>query len=194
MESEARFTEPRPDCPNPSRWHSPDSDSTEIEVSRLVGAFVEALRPDLVIETGTAFGQTAELIGQSLAGHGGRLVTYEVDPGRVKFSRKRCAALPVDVVQKESLPALGLMTKNYAGKVGFAWLDSLFELRVRELRLADQLIKPGGIIGIHDCGEPGNTKYGEFSRKIAREASKLGLSRLSLPTPRGVTFLQKGFK
>src|SRR3546814_13227118 len=90
MELESRFTESRKDCPHPERWHSPDSDSTEIEVSRLAAAFVEALRPDLVIETGSAFGQTAELIGQVLFTAGvGHLVTFEVDPARVAANAER---------------------------------------------------------------------------------------------------------
>jgi hypothetical protein len=62
-ESEARFTPPRPDCPHPEWWTSTDDDSTECEVTALVAAFVVALQPELVIETGTAFGQTAEAIG-----------------------------------------------------------------------------------------------------------------------------------
>ena len=92
MELESRFTPSRKDCPHPERWHSPDSDSTEIEVSRLAAAFVEALRPDLVIETGSAFGQTAELIGQVLHTAGvGHLITFEVDPSA---SPPRPTALP----------------------------------------------------------------------------------------------------
>src|SRR3546814_12447779 len=80
MELESRFTDARKDCPHPERWHSPDSDSTEVEVSRLAAAFVEALRPDYVLETGTAFGQTSELIGQVLLTAGvGHLVTFEVE-------------------------------------------------------------------------------------------------------------------
>src|SRR3546814_17665308 len=98
MELESRFTESRKDCPHPERWHSPDSDSTEIEVSRLVAAFVEALRPDLVIETGSAFGPTAELIGQVLFTAGvGPLVNLPVHPARGGTPSVRGAGLPVPV-------------------------------------------------------------------------------------------------
>lgn len=195
MELESRFTPPRPDCPHPGRWHSPDSDSTEIEVSRLVAAFVEALRPDLVIETGTAFAQTAALIGEVLlTAEVGRLITFEVDAKRVEASRQRCFGLPVEVHEEASLDglaALGWLIKaGQMPQIGFAWLDSLFELRDRELRLIRGLLSPGAIVGIHDCGEPGRTKYSEFSQGIAAEAKHLGFNRISLPTPRGVTFLQ----
>jgi predicted O-methyltransferase YrrM len=197
MEAESRFTQPRPDCPHPERWHSPDSDSTEIEVSRLVAAFVEALRPDLVIETGTAFGQTAELIGDALGAVANTwLITFETDAQRAEHARQRCIATRVDVREEPSLVGIqSLIDGGMAGKVGFAWLDSLFELRIPELRLIRPLLSAGAIVGIHDCGEPGATKYNDFSRKVALEAHRLGFKRLSLPTPRGVTFLQmeRGF-
>lgn len=192
MEPESRFTTPRPDCRNPERWHSPDSDSTEIEVSRLVAAFVEALRPDLVIETGSAFGQTAELIGQVLHTAGvGHLVTFEVDPARVSATAERVAGLPVQVQPRPSLEGIQiLLDTGHAGRVGFAWLDSLFELRVPELRAIRPLLREGAIVGIHDCGEPGFTKYPGFAAEVADAAQEMGFNRISLPTPRGCTFLQ----
>lgn len=193
MELESRFTESRKDCPHPERWHSPDSDSTEIEVSRLVAAFVEALRPDLVIETGSAFGQTAELIGQVLHTAGvGHLITFEVDPARVAATADRVKGLPVQVAQEASLRGIEALVQmqGHRGTVGFAWLDSLFELRVPELEAIRPLLSPNAIVGVHDCGEPGATKYREFSSEVAARAASLGFMRISLPTPRGVTFLQ----
>lgn len=193
MELESRFTESRPDCPHPERWHSPDSDSTEIEVSRLVAAFVEALRPDLVVETGSAFGQTAELIGQVLYTAGvGHLYTFEVDGSRVAATAERVHGLPVSVGMQPSLDGIaGLIAdeRNHE-KVGFAWLDSLFELRVPELRAIRPLLTFGAIVGIHDCGDAAGTKYPGFSQQVETAAARLGFNRISLPTPRGVTFLQ----
>ena len=194
MELESRFTAPRTDCPHPERWHSPDPDSTEYEVSMLVGAFVRALRPDLAVETGTAFGQTARMMGEALAEHGGSLLTYEVDDVRVAASRNLCHGLPVEVVMGDSRTGLDLLRGQIeAGarpRVGFAWLDSLFELRVLELAAVAPLLTKGAIVGIHDCGEPGATKYSGFATEVATAAKRLGFARISLPTPRGVTFLQ----
>lgn len=192
MELESRFTTARKDCPHPERWHSADSDSTEIEVSHLVAAFVEALRPDLVVETGSAFGQTAELIGQVLHTAGvGHLVTFEVDPPRIAATAERVKGLPVQVQPRPSLEGLQILVETgHAEHVGFAWLDSLFELRVPELRAIRPLLAPGAIVGIHDCGEPGHTKYDQFAREVSVAAGLMGFNRISLPTPRGVTFLQ----
>lgn len=194
MELESRFTPPRPDCPHPERWHSPDSDSTEIEVSRLVAAFVEALRPDLVIETGTAFGQTAELIGDALGPVANTwLITFEPDAERARQARQRCIATRVDVREESSLVGIQSLIDATDGnhpKVGFAWLDSLLELRVPELEAIRPLLAPGAIVGVHDCGEPGHTKYNLFAGEVAAAAQEMGFNRISLPTPRGVTFLQ----
>lgn len=197
MELESRFTPSRKDCPHPERWHSPDSDSTEIEVSRLVAAFVEALRPDYVIETGSAFGQTAELIGQALYSAGvGHLMTFEVDDSRVAATADRVSGLPVTVAHQASLEGIEMLRRRGRGRtVGFAWLDSLFELRVPELDAIRPLLTRNAIVGVHDCGDPSGTKYPEFAQQVADAADRLGFARLSLPTPRGVTFLQyKGIK
>ena len=119
MNTEDRFTPARPDCPYPQRWHSADSDSTELEVSHLVAAFVRALQPNLVVETGTAWGQTAELIGQALKANGqGRLITLEPDPARAEHSRNRCAGLPVEVLQQSSLDWAPDGPIDFAAKTG----------------------------------------------------------------------------
>lgn len=179
MNTEARFTPPRPDCPHPQRWHSTDSDSTEIEVSELVAAFVRALQPNLVVETGTAFGQTAELIGRALQANGqGRLVTLEPDPERAEFSRQRCTGLPVEVLQQSSL--------DYTPDepIDFAWFDSLFHLRPQELIRFRPWFTPRTVVGFHDTG-PQHPVRCSLEQLVG---DGLLTAPLYLPTPRGVAF------
>src|SRR3990172_4705889 len=57
----------RPECPQPGRWSAPDGVATETDVSALLGALVRALKPDLVVETGSYLGHTTEAIGRALA-------------------------------------------------------------------------------------------------------------------------------
>ncbi len=109
----------------------------------MVAEFVVALQPELVIETGTAFGQTAEAIGHALAANGhGRLVTIETDSERVDFSRNRCGELPVTVLEMSSLDY------TFDGPVDFAWFDSLIDLRIRSIcgicRICPTGLSPGG--------------------------------------------------
>lgn len=177
--SEARFTKPRPDCPNPERWTSDDADSTEREVSALVAAYVGALQPDLVLETGTAFGFTAQAIGRALENNGqGRLITLEIAPRRVELAKSVCSGLPVVVLQADS------MHYSPPGKLDFLWIDSLFELRDQEIKRYRNWASKRCVIGIHDTGpqHPMQAKLAALVRqKVIREP-------LYLPTPRGVAF------
>lgn len=172
---ESRFTAARDDCPHPERWHSTDDDSTEVEISRFVGALITALQPDFVLETGTAWGQTAEQIGISLLDNGrGRLVSLEVDPVRVAFSRERCAGLPVAVLEQGSLDYMPV------DQVDFAWFDSLFHLRGPEFRRYLPCLRKGAIVGFHDTGPQ------HPLRPSIQALADEGLLRvIYFPTPRG---------
>lgn len=176
--SEARYTAPMPHCPHPEYWTSTDAHSTEIEISELVGAFVRALQPEYVVETGTCWGQTTETIGKALKANGhGRLVSLEVDQEKIDYSVKRCDGLPVTVALCSSLDF------TPTEPIGFAWFDSLLELRIPEfVRYREHLI-PGSIVGFHDTGP----QFGAFGPMIS---TLPGLQPISLPTPRGVTFAQ----
>lgn len=175
---ESRFTPPADWCQSPQRWHSTDADSTEVEVTELVAAMVRALQPDLVVETGTAWAQTAGAIGEALARNGhGRLVTCEPDPVRHAFCVDAVKSLPVTVVKGQSLELVP------DGPVGFAWLDSLPNLRIPEFRHLRQWLSPGAVVGFHDTAP-----HKKLHRWLARTDAEM--VRLNLRTPRGVTFAQ----
>lgn len=176
--SEATWTAPRADCPNPGHWHSTDNQSTEIEVTELVAAFVRALQPEFVLETGSCIGQTSHAIGLALRENGhGRLVTLETDHERAAVARRRCTGLPVRVLEMPSLEFEPLEP------IGFAWFDSLIELRVPEFERFRPNLVDGAVVGFHDTG-PHFGSYGDTIDAID------GLSTMRLRTPRGVTFAQ----
>lgn len=180
---ESRYTVPSAECPHPERWHSDDWDSAEHEVSALVGAFVAALRPSLVVETGSAFGQTAECIGLALeqGAYGGVLHTIELSPERAEATRRRVKELPVVVEQMSSLDFVP------PAPIGFAWLDSLLPLRVPEFRHFYDHFVPGAIVGFHDTApHHGATLWSE----IMAEENAERLLPIRLPTPRGVVFAE----
>jgi tRNA A58 N-methylase Trm61 len=180
--TEDRFTPPRPDCPNPELWHSADDESTEIEVTALVAAFVGALKPDLVVETGTAFGQTAAAIAQALITNGrGRLFTCETDPARHVVAMKKVWG-PVRFFFGPSLDLIATLEDQ---SVGFAWLDSLIPLRVLEARALAPKMLPGAIVGFHDTGPQHG--YRPQVEALFKEGWMRGIY---LPTPRGVMFAE----
>lgn len=181
--AESRFTPSRPDCLHPDHWHSNDADSAEFEVTELVAAFVRALQPEFVIETGTAWGQTAEAIGKALKANGhGELVTLDVDHDRVRFSDMRCIGLPVICLE---IPSLNYVPVDRVD-IGFAWFDSLVPLRSKEFMHFYKWMTPGKtIVGFHDTGPQHGLK------PSIEELRRSGLlTPIYLPTPRGVGFAQ----
>lgn len=143
-------------------------------MSELVAAFVRALQPELVVETGTCWGWTALAIGEALARNGhGRLVTLEVDEAKCAAASERCAGLPVEVRCQSSL------TFDPGEPVGFAWFDSLLELRVAEFRRYQPWLS---IVGFHDTSPNMGT--------LAADVAALPVAAINLPTPRGVTIAE----
>lgn len=185
MPKESQYTSPRPDCPHPERWHSYDPDSAELEVSALVAAMVTALQPDFVVETGSAWGQTAQFIGKALQrNHGGELFTMDIDPDRVAATRVRCEGLPVTVSCVRSLDFLlpPWVTEDMRG---FYWFDSLISLRVREFHHFRTAMTAGEIVGFHDSGPHHGLRPG-----LDRLAHNREIRLIHLGTPRGVTFAE----
>lgn len=187
---EDRYTPPSPWCPHPSRWHSDTADATEREVSALAAAFVTALQPDVVLETGTNTAQTALAIGKALRASGhGRLWTVEVDPALAASARTALAGLPVTVVRADTAhwdPPPG---------AGFAWIDSgpaegapagdWAALRLAEIRRWLPSFAPGAVIGIHDTAP-----HHPVMRAVGPFLKERGMQFLNLRTPRGVVFAQ----
>ena len=175
---ESTWTKPREDCPHPEWWSATDPQSTELEVSELVAAFVRALQPEYVVETGTCMGQTAQIVGLALRANGhGHLDTLEPMDIRAEFSRKRCAGLPVTIHETPSLEFIP------AGPIGFAWLDSRTHLRVPEFEHFRSYFAPGAIVGFHDTA-PHHGPWGAEVEQLE------GARPIRLRTPRGVTFVE----
>ena len=180
--TEDRWTPPPPWCPAPHHWHADTADATEHEVTELAAAFVRALQPEAVVETGTNTGQTALAIGAALARNGhGHLWTVEADPGLARSAAAALAHLPVTVVCAD--------TADWEPPVppGFAWLDSAIDARAGEIArwAASPGFAPGAVIGIHDTGPQHRTAA------TLEPLVRSGLLRtVTLRTPRGVTFAE----
>ncbi len=178
MKPESTWTPARPDCPHPEWWHAEDDESAEVEVTELVCAFVRALQPEFVLETGTAFGQTAYAIGRALVQNGhGRCVSIDTDAARLEGGRERCAGFPVEFVQADAL------TYVPPEPVDFAWIDT-GQNRAQELLALREHLAPGAVVGIHDTG-PQHTVWAS----LEIHGVLTSFNYLRLHTPRGVVFL-----
>ena len=177
--SEDTFTPAAAWCPSPGYWHCEDNgQSTEVEVTELVAAFVRALQPEVAVEiSGAHTGQTTYAIGTALQRNGhGALYSVELDPRLAEGARQRCEGLPVHVVTGSAF------SWDVPDGIGFAWIDGS-EGRAEAEHLRGKLL-PGAIIGVHDTAphhswnNPTALAIGRFARPI------------TLRTPRGVTFAE----
>jgi predicted O-methyltransferase YrrM len=185
MSRESEFTAANGWCAHPERWHADDDQATEREVTGLVAAFVRALQPETVVETGTYKAGTATAIARALHSNGrGHLFSFELDGALAVSAYAKLRGLPATVVRGSSLDELpGVLTGR---TVGFAWLDSAPDMRAKELLALVPYLEPGAVVGIHDT-RPGRPPAVSLDRLLA--TGKL-FDALTLRTPRGVTFAQ----
>lgn len=192
MKTEDRWTPSAPWCPRPEWWHADTADATEHEVTALAVAFVGALHPEVVVETGTNTGQTALAIGKALQGNGhGYLWTLEPDASLASEAESLLSDLPVAVVRERSQdwePPPG---------IGFAWIDSgplaagpaggqdWGALRRDEIARWRHRFAPGAVIGVHDTAP-----HHPVMRALAPLLEAEGMQYLNLRTPRGVVLAQ----
>lgn len=180
--SEDRWTPPSAWCPNPHWWHADTGDATEHEVTVLVAAFVTALQPEIVVETGTNTGQTAVAIGRALARNGhGHLWTVEADADLAAAAARAAEGLPVTVEHAHT------SSWEPPGRIGFGWFDSSLGDRAGEITrwAVSPGFEPGAIIGIHDTGPQ------HIVQATLAPLAGSGLIRaVTLRTPRGVTFAE----
>lgn len=186
-DTEARFFEPTALCPRPELWHSVDGDSAEVEVSDLLFGLVRALQPELCVETGAAFGQSAYAIGDALRMNGhGHLISLELDPIRAQIAAETCRDLPVSILRAPSLEWEPLADT----RIGFVFLDSVSTLRVAEFRHLRSWMHAGSIVCMHDTA-PGHGKMNGSDTREQIERELVSEVRLiHLPTPRGLTIAE----
>lgn len=183
---ESEFTAPSLWCGNPELWSAPDGDSAECEVSALVGAFVRALKPWFVLETGSAFGATSIAIGEALRANGrGHLHSLERDGSRAEIAFNLVAQAGLgDQITIFNADSLTWTPPRHA-RYEFAWFDSALGIRDLEFERFLPQIEPNALVGFHDTGP----LHGVEPK--VRELVRRGLlTPLFLPTPRGVAFAQ----
>lgn len=183
--SEGRWTQSSPFCREPQRWTSQDADSTEWEVSEMIGGLIRGLQPEVVVETGSAWGQTTKVIGRVLMANGhGTCYSLEPDPDRFAYSRWYChdeiCAGKVKIIQGESLSFT-----PPEGFIDFLFSDSLYKLRGPELERFRPWMDEAGFVCVHDTA-PGQGDVVDLQTII--EALP-GYKSLRLHTPRGLTLL-----
>jgi predicted O-methyltransferase YrrM len=177
---------PTPECPHPERWRMYDAMTAEVEVLEFLKTLVTALKPNLIVETGTFMGVSTVWMAEGLKQNGfGRIITIEFDPkihdaAKQKFEKSSLASW-IDCRLGSSLDL------EVDGQIDLLFSDSELDIREKEVRRFLPQINPNGIILMHDA-----SSYMKTVREAALRLEAEGLiSVVLLPTPRGLVIAQK---
>jgi hypothetical protein len=178
---ESRYFEPTDRCPHPEWWHATDGDSSELQIGKLLAGLVSILQPELVVETGAAFGITSRVIGLALAVNShGMLHAIEHDELRAEVAMDRVAEFPVDIYLGSSLEY------RPPREIDLLFSDSDMETRVPEFLYLREWLPVGAIVVFHDA-RPGTALRSDIDRALVGGGY---LSLIDLPTPRGCVLCQ----
>ena len=185
-ELQPEYHRPTPECPHPERWRMFDTMTAEVEVLEFLRTLVATVKPELVVETGTFLGVSTLYMAEALGQNGfGRIITCEPDAEAFAAAQAKFAASGLaEWIDQRQVSSLDL---EVPGAIDLLFSDSLPELREQEVRYFLPLMKPGGLVLMHDASS---------HLKTVREAA-LGLEReglisvVLLPTPRGLVVGQK---
>lgn len=190
-----------PELPRAGEYHQGDwgKGAATVEEALCLYGLVVALKPTHCLETGTETGWTAAHLALALEQNKrGTLITLETDPA--------CAAEARANLQKWGLEkrvqVLGISSFDYLRgydttaqtpdvgnpKIDFALLDTHIEMRAEELALLTPHLSEQAVVVVHDTS-PQHPCRGESTLLDALYAS--GFQVIHLPTPRGLTVLQR---
>jgi prolipoprotein diacylglyceryl transferase len=180
------YHKPTPECPHPERWHMYDSMTAEVEVLDFLKALVIAIKPELVVETGTFSGLSTLRIAEGLKANGfGRVITCEYDAkvfaaAKERFTKSGLSEW-IDARNESSLEM------KVDGRIDLLFCDSDAPIRGQEVRHFLPQMNPNGLILMHDASSAMTTV-----REAALQLEQEGLiSVVLLPTPRGLVVAQK---
>lgn len=180
------YTESSPECPEPRLWSMFDPMTAEKEVLDLLYAIVRALKPRLVVETGTFSGISSTYIARALRENGrGRLITCEMDP---VVHENACERFRAEGLSSTIDCRLGSsLDLQIDDEIDLLYCDSDLKVRGAEVRRFIGNVNPFGLILMHDAG----SRF-HFVRQAALEMEAEGLiSVVLLSTPRGLVIAQK---
>jgi Predicted O-methyltransferase len=185
---------PTPECPRPERWSCYDSQSAELEILALLTALVTATKPHLVLETGCYLGHSTLALARGLQTNGhGYLYTCDTVRAHAQATegalRRDGLSAWAETQVCEGLQLIRRLAKeNYS--VDFAFLDSDQHARQAELIELWNLMRPGGLIVIHDT----NTHHDKSSglRTFVFDWLRARVAEfLHLDTPRGLVLVRR---
>jgi predicted O-methyltransferase YrrM len=129
------------------------------EDGRALRLLTEAAGAKTVVEIGTSTGYSGLWLCLALQRTGGRLITFELDPGRAAAARKNFQQAGVDsmvtVVEGDAHQKVATLQ----GPIDVVFIDADKEGYVDYLVKLLPRVRPGGLLLAHNVGMPGVREY-----------------------------------
>jgi predicted O-methyltransferase YrrM len=129
------------------------------EDGRALRLLTEAADAKTVVEIGTSTGYSGLWLCLALQRTGGKLITFEIDPGRAAAARRNFQQAGVDgivtVVEGDAHHKIATLK----GPIDVVFLDADKDGYVDYLRKLLPLVRPGGLLMAHNVGMAGVTEY-----------------------------------
>lgn len=183
---QAEYVPASPECPHPERWKMIDTQTTEVEVIDFLKSLVIALKPNLIVETGTFLGYSTIKMAEGLQANGfGKIISIEYDPVIYARAKDRIDASGlgrwIECRNESSLEA------RIDGTIDLLFSDSHRTIRGREIRRLLPQVDPNGLVIVHDTSSHFQVVH-ESVMQLERDGL---LHTVWLPTPRGLVIAQK---
>jgi predicted O-methyltransferase YrrM len=128
------------------RGREDDIPIVDRETGRFLGVLVRALRPQVVVELGTAYGYSTLWMALALP-PGGRIFTVDPDEERTARAAQYFARAGVrERIEILNRPALDVLAAWEAGGIDFLFIDAVKEEYSAYLRAAVPLLRPSGVL------------------------------------------------
>jgi predicted O-methyltransferase YrrM len=135
---------------NDFRETGPVFQNVPMNDGKMLRLLAEAVNAKTVVEIGTSTGYSGLWFTLALVNTGGRLITFEIDPGRASAARKRFQQAGVDklvtIVEGDAHERI----KELKGPIDVAFIDADKEGYVDYLNKLLPLVRPGGLILAHN--------------------------------------------
>jgi caffeoyl-CoA O-methyltransferase len=128
--------------------------SVSFDDGRLMRQLAEAVGAKRVVEVGTSTGYSGLWFALALRSTGGKLLTHELDPGRVRQARDNFKKAGVDdlvtVIEGDAHETV----KQHKDPIDILFLDADKEGYIDYLEKLLPLVRPGGLILAHNMRSP----------------------------------------
>lgn len=164
-----------------------------LEEAVFIMGIISVVKPDVVIELGTAQGASAVAIGAALKDAGkGKLISVDSadsPPPQMAQSIALGLELSIEFVRRTNSLAFLKSSEVDASKVHLVFSDTDIPVRPKEVAMVLDKYPKGTIIIVHDTSEKHPFGPMKLKQRLKEEAG-VDLDVIEFPSPRGISILK----